>query len=559
MKTQIHHRGDGHILVCALCTILIVSLIGANVLVNCITHYNVTAKQVKGWKEALFAAEAGGDAGFDEVRKALNPLSLPFTTDGWAAAPSPAPTPGPAWTKTISGFGQEGNLSTTVTIDQLPDPTGTISSSTPFYRIRAVGTARLLGLPRVGLSDQFFAGGPNFVANSASRGVGDTLLRKIDFKYDHFKASYGDGDGHNLSLSTVTFPQITRRIELVAVPKYFVFGGAMRVVNLFDGPGSAGFLDSYNSKNPTNPNPGSPQVVNNAIPGPNTTSYYGSNPSNSTYLADAHDGDVSVGAKNFAEGGPIWGDVTTNGGNVTHSGYQISGTIDNNVPFTIPPLPAPDTTGFTAGNSGTGADTATGTSESSPTGFVYSGITGSKTIMNGNAGSSTFPYAYAKIVVNGDITGRITVEKGVTAEIWFTGNMKVKAGDLDNQNVDRGTKTANPGSLGNPSLIPPTPPTPADDPNPSRVGHMKFFGISPTTSGVTQTIEIDPPGNIFATFYAPSADITVTGDTDIFSAIVGRSFSGNGNNGFHYDKALNQVDIGVVTDYQVVSYVEDVR
>jgi len=119
MKIQIHRRDDGHILVCALCTIVIVSLIGANVLVNCITHYNVTAKQLKGWKEALYAAEAGGDAGFDEVRKALNPLSLPFTTDGWAAAPSPAPTPGPAWTKTISGLGQEGNLSTTVTIDQL--------------------------------------------------------------------------------------------------------------------------------------------------------------------------------------------------------------------------------------------------------------------------------------------------------------------------------------------------------------------------------------------------------------------------------------------------------
>jgi hypothetical protein len=555
MKTQIHQRNNGHILVCALCTIVIVSLVGANVLVNCTTHYNVTAKQLKGWKEALYAAEAGGDAGFDEVRKALNPISLPFTTDGWAAAPSPAPTPGPAWTKTISGFGQEGNLSTTVTIDKLFDTTGTIPSSIPYYRIRAVGTARLFGLPRVGLSDQFLAGGPNFVANSASRGVGDTLLRKIDFKYDHFKASYGDGDGHNLSLSTVTFPQITRRIELVAVPKYFVFGGAMRVVNLFDGPGNTGFLDSYNSKNPTNPNPSSPQVVNDNIPGPNTTSYYGSNPSNSTYLADAHDGDVSVGAKNFTEGGPIWGDVTTNGGNVTHSGYQISGTIDNNVPFTIPPLPAPDTTGFTAGNSGTGADTATGTSEGSPTGFVYSGITGGKTIKNGNAGSSTFPYAYAKIVVNGDITGQITVERGVTAEIWFTGNMKVKAGDLDNQNVDRGTKTANPGSLGVPPL---TPPTPADDPNPSRVGHMKFFGISPT-SGVTQTIEIDPPGNIFATFYAPSADITVTSDTDIFSAIVGRSFSANGNIGFHYDKALNQVDIGVVTDYQVVSYVEDIR
>ena len=555
MKTQVQQRNNGNTLICALCTIVIISLIGANVLVNCTRHYNITAKQLKAWKEALYAAEAGGDAGFDEVRKALNPSSLPFTTDGWTAAPSPAPTPGPAWTKTISSFGQAGSLSTTVTIDKLTDNTGTIPATTPYYRIRSVGTARLFGLPRVGLSDQFFAGGPNFVANSASRGVGDTLLRKINFKYDHFKATYGDGDGNNIGLSTVTYPQITRRIELVAVPKYFVFSGAMRVVNMFDGPGSSGFIDSYSSKNPTNPNPSSPKVVNNDIPGPNTTSYYGSNPSNSTYRADAHDGDVSVGAKNFAQGGPIWGDVTTNGGNVTHSGYTISGTIDNNVPFTVPPLAAPDTTGFTISIGG-GNISPTGASPSSPSTYIYSSFPSNVTIKNGNASSPTFPYAYAKIVVNGDVTGKITLEKGVTAEIWFTGNMKAKGEDLDNQNVDRGTQIANPGSAGVPPLIPPAP---ADDPNPSRVGHMKFFGISPTVSGTTQTIELDPPGNIFATFYAPSADITLTGNTDIFSAIVGRSFSGNGNTGFHYDKALNQVDIGVVTDYQIASYVEDVR
>jgi hypothetical protein len=557
MKTRIHQGNDGNILICALCTIVIVSLIGANVLVNCTRHYNVTAKHLKAWKEALYAAEAGGDAGFDEVRKALNPSSLPFTTDGWTAAPSPAPTPGPAWTKTISGFGQGGSLSTTVTIDKLTDSTGTIPNSTPYYRIRSVGTAKLFGLPRVGLSDQFFAGGPNFVANSASRGVGDTLLRKIDFKYDHFKASYGDGDGHNLGLSSVANPQITRRIELVAVPKYYVFGGAMRVVRAFDGPGNAGFIDSYNSKNQTNPNPSSPKVVNNDIPGAGVTSYYGSNPSNSTYLADAHDGDVSVGTPNFAEGGPIWGDVTTNGGNVTHSPpYQISGTIDNNVPFTVQPLPATDTTGFTAAPSSGGNIVATGGSGTTPTGFVYPSISGTVTIKNGNTGNTPFPYAYAKVVVNGDITGKITVEKGVTAEIWFTGNMHVKGNDLDNQNVDRGTQTPAAYNPGLPPLIPATPP---GDPNPSRVGHMKFFGISPTTTGVTQTIEIEPPGNIFATFYAPSADINITGNPDIFSAIVGRSFSGNGNTGFHYDKALNGVDIGVVTDYQVASYVEDVR
>src|SRR5438552_14059022 len=191
-----------------------------------------------------------------------------------------------------------------------------------------------------------------------------------------------------------------------------------------------------------------------------------------------------------------------------------------------------------------------------PNTYIYSAFPSNETIKKGNASSPTLPYAYAKIVVNGDVTGKITLEKGVTAEIWFTGNMKVKGKDLDNQNVDRGTQTPNPAGLGAPPLIPPTP---ADDPNPSRVGHLKFFGISPTTPGTTQTIEIDAPGNIFATFYAPSADITVAGNPDIFSAIVGRSFSGNGNTGFHYDKALNGVSIGVVTDYQIASYVEDVR
>ncbi len=542
MKIQAQRGNDGNILLCALCTIVIISLIGANVLINCTTRYNVTAKQLKGWKEALYAAEAGGDAGFDEVRKALDPINLPFTADGWTTAPSPAPTPGPAWTKTISGFGQGGNLSTTVTIDKLTDSTGTIPSITPYYRIRAIGTARLYGLPRVGLSDQFFTGASNFVANSASRGVGDTLLRKIDFKHDHFKATYGDGDGHNPSLSSVANPQIARRIELVAVPKFYAFSGALRVTNQFDGPDSGGNIDSYNSANLTNPNPSYPKVVNNDIPGAGVTSYYGPTPSTLTYLADAHDGDVSVGTSTFAEGGPIWGDVTTNGGNVTHSGYQISGTIDNSVPFTIPPVKAPDTTGFATANGG--ADiTATSADPNVPTGFVYASLTAPVTIKNGNASNVLTPYAFAKIVVNGDITGKITVARGVTAQIFFTGNLRVKAGDLDNQNVDEG------------KLIPGS----GDDYTVSRVAHMQFYGINPA-AGVIQTIEITPSGNVYATFYAPSADISITGDHDIFGAMVGRSFSGNGGIGFHYDKKLNGISIsGVVTDYQIASYVEDVR
>jgi hypothetical protein len=564
MRALAQNRNNGNVLLCALCTIVIVSLIGANVLINCTRNYNITAKQLKVWKEALYAAEAGGDVGFDEVRKALDPLNPPFIADGWTTAPSPAPTPGPAWTKTISGFGQGANLSTTVTIDKLTDNTGTIPSSTPYFRIRSVGTARLYGLPRVGLSDKFFPAGPNFVANSASRGVGDTLLRKIDFRYDHFKATYGDGDGNGISLVPVSGgnPQITRRIELVAVPKYYVFGGALKVVNTFDGPDSGGFIDSYSSQNPTNPNPSSPRVINNDTPGGGITSYYGYNPSNSTYLADAHDGDLFVGTKNFLQGGPIWGDVTTNGGNVTHVDYQISGTIDNNVPFTIRELKNPNLTSNTILQAD-GSIKATGESQGSPTIYVYNSsvTTDNLTITNGNINNASNPFAYATVVIIGDIKKPIHLAQGVQAQIWFTGNMDVKGSDLDNQNKDHQsitvtTTTTTTDALGVPVTTTTT--NTVADPDTSRVGHLQFYGISPL-AGATQTIQIDSPGNIFATFYAPTADITISGNPDVFSAIVGRSFSGNGITGFHYDKALNSVNIGVVTDYQIASYVEDVR
>src|SRR5437016_13014828 len=93
MKTQVHRGDNGNVLICALCTIVIISLIGANVLVNCTRHYNITAKQLKAWKEALYAAEAGGDAGFDEVRKARDPMKMPFTKAGRGDTPSPTHTP----------------------------------------------------------------------------------------------------------------------------------------------------------------------------------------------------------------------------------------------------------------------------------------------------------------------------------------------------------------------------------------------------------------------------------------------------------------------------------
>jgi hypothetical protein len=62
---------------------------------------------------------------------------------------------------------------------------------------------------------------------------------------------------------------------------------------------------------------------------------------------------------------------------------------------------------------------------------------------------------------------------------------------------------------------------------------------------------------MWCTFYAPGADCHMNGNPDLFGAVVCKTFYGNGNCGFHYDKALKAA--GVATEYRVASYVEDIR
>jgi hypothetical protein len=527
-QLRLHRAESGSTIICAICTILIISFIGANVLLNCTTRYNVTAKQVKAWKEALYAAESGGDVAFAEVRKVVSSGSTfgsKFLADGWTA--SAAPTPGPAYVKALSAFGQSNSLSASVTVDLFSSDKNGIG----YYRIRAAGTAKLSGLPRTGLDSALNANGTHFAANSATRGNGDTLLRKIDFNYDHFKATYGDGDMNSPTLQPVPYPQITRRIELIAVPQMTSFTGALKVSSAFSGPGSAGVVDSYNSKN-------------------GAYTFVANNPA-SPYYADSRNGDVSDGSASFNEGGPIYGNVTTNGGNVTHANSNISGTIDNTVPFTIPPLLWPDTSSFSNG-SGSTLSLPAGTSPTAPAQYVYSSLSGGLTIngltLGGSGPNKNAPIeTYVTIAVGsggstgGDV-GKVTIGAGVNAKIYFTGSLNVKARDLVNNNVDGAVGVYN--ADGTPSV------------DYSRPGHMQFYGISPT-DGSTQSIAIAPPGNVYATIYAPKGVISLTGNPDWYGAVVAYSFSGNGNTGFHYDKQI--AGDGFATDYQIASYVEDIR
>jgi hypothetical protein len=523
MKRTQKIQQSGATLIAVLTTILIVSLIAANVLINCATRYNTTSKQVKAWKESLYAAEAGGDIGYEECRKALTPGTEFTAAAGWTN------TAANTWTKTPPAFGPDNTLRTSVTVDKFwTDPI----SGNPGFRIRATGTSRLLGLPRTGMDDRMSA---------TTRG--DSLLRKIDFHIDHFLSTYGYGDalpdavasaGNGKASMPVPNPQITRRIELIAVPVE-PFEGALKCTGSFLGPGSAGIIDSYDSKNGTYPG----KAVS-------------ANPSH-PFFADSRNGNVAVNTPNFNQGGTIYGDVGTNGGSVTKPPANISGVIDNAVSFTAPPVRQPSPPSYKPGTPDTVVPSATAANPATPDWYLYPSFNG-KTIQALTDGAGHPVETYVNVVVTGDV-GDVAIAKGVNAKIWFAGNMSVKARDLDNLNVDGPTNGVYKATAFHATTGAPTAYAPTDFY--SRAGHMQFIAISPP-AGVTQTIHIAPPGDFWATFYAPDADFTVNGNPEMYGAIVCKSYYGNGNTGFHFDKAL-WGKAGPPVEYRIASYVEDIR
>ena len=500
----------GNVLLCVLCTILVVSLIGGNVLLNCITRYNVASSQVRSWKESLDAAETGGDIAYAELRKTISDPTHAFSpSNGWTYS-------GGAYTNSPVTYGQD-NLSTSSRVD----PFYYDGNGNAWYRIRTKGTAPVLGLKRVGMDDRM---GPNT--------RGDSLLRKIDFNYDHFVATYGpNGDGVGQTLLPVSQPQASRRVELIAAPMT-PFEAAIKAGGTFYGLGSAAYIDSYRSTLPGG--------------GPYDASVK-TNPSDPRY-PDSRSGTVEINSSVATIQGSIYGNLYTNGGTVTKKTTSIFGIVDNNVPFTLSPFIMPSTALWNYVSSPTmitpnttinppvvNGVPRTGSPESPNyylvTSFVNNGnLTVNPAIVNGVPQET-----YVAVHVNGDIgnssgTGpSITVPAHVHLEVYFDGNFQTKAENIINTS--------------------------------GYAGNLQIYGISPTDPTVQQTVNLNSGGGstsgFSAVFYTPSANFTINGAPDITGAIVCKNFYTNGNIHWHYDRTLDSE--GDAVDYRIISYVEDIR
>jgi hypothetical protein len=222
--------------------------------------------------------------------------------------------------------------------------------------------------------------------------------------------------------------------------------------------------------------------------------------------------------------GMLYGDLATNGGTIVRSQY-ITGTIDNNVPFSIPPLKMPTNLPVPQPSPARVTDPTSITppvagSSRAPTYYVLSALSGKLTV--NPVGSAQ---TYVAIHVTSDITAEIDVKPNVHVKVFFDGNMNVKARDINNES--------------------------------NLAANLQYYAISPANPSTVQTIAIAPPGNFAATIYAPSADVTLNGNPDIIGALVCKSFYGNGNTSWHYDRELNNE--GDAVDYRIASYVEDIR
>jgi hypothetical protein len=491
----------GNVLLCVLCTILVVSVIGGNVLLNCMTRYNAASSQIRSWKGSLDAAETGGDIAYAEIRKTIQDPTHAFNpSNGWTYS-------GGAYTNTQVTYGRD-NLSTNSRVD----PFYYDGNGNAWYRIRTKGTAPVMGLKRVGMDDRMGA-------NTR----GDSLLRKIDFNYDHFVATYGpNGDGIGQTLLPVSKPQVSRRVELIAAP-ITPFEAAIKAGGTFYGLGSAAYVDSYRST---------------------TGAYNSSVKTNSAdpRYADARAGTVEINSSIATVMGNVYGDLYTNGGTVTKNTTSISGIIDNNVPFSLSPFTMPTTSSWnfvsspTAVTGNTNITPAAAGTATSPNYYLLTSFVNNGNLTVNPATVNGVPQeTYVAVRVTGDIgtsNGQgptITIPAHVHLEVYFDGNFQTKAENIVNTS--------------------------------GYAGNLQFYGISPTDPNVQQTVNLNSGGGanagFAAVFYTPSANFTINGGPDITGAIVCKNFYANGNVHWHYDRELDH--LGDAVDYRILSYVEDIR
>lgn len=457
----------------------ILSLIAMETL-RLVTGKYQNALQTSTWQEALLAAESGIDLAIVELRKSLYPQPN-HAWDGWNNPPGNQVT-GYELT-TIPNAGLSGTpMTIEANVDapsQLIDPT----NSWQYYRIRTVGTIPITGPARTSDNPQ------------------DTKLRRLSLRWERF--TNGILTAHSLNA-----PQVSRRIEAIVRP-ISAFDQAVMSVGVVDLTNQNIVVDSYDSSDPTK----------------STNGLYDP-------AKRQENGDIATDGQLIEAGNAqIYGDVATNTGTVSGAA-NITG-IERTDFYQEPiPIGAPTwADSSSASITGTTTINANATKGSPASRYTFSSVSlsGNKTLtLAGNANGSQ---TYIEIYVIGDMsvtgTGQIVVQPGVTATIYFGGNVDISGNGVLNIN--------------------------------NQPGDLTLYGIQPPTNS-SEHVSIGGNSQITASIYAPGHDVTVNGsgtNGHVYGSIVGKTVTMTGVSNLHYDERLGST--GVINNYKIVSWFEDNR
>ena len=471
----------GSVLVWTVLVIAMLSLIAVETL-RLVTIKYQNALQTSTWQEALLAAESGIDLAIVELRKSLYPAPN-HAWDGWNNQPGNNVT-GYELT-TVPNAGLNG---TPMTIETNVDAPATLidpANSWQYYRIRTVGTIPITGPARAADNPQ------------------DTKLRRLSLRWERFTNGI-------LMPHLISSPQVSRRIEAVVRP-VSAFDQAIMSVGVVDLTNQNIVVDSYDSTDPTK----------------STNGLYDP-------AKRQENGDIATDGQLIEAGNAqIFGDVATNAGTVSGAA-NITGV--ERTDFYQEPIPvgAPSWNGTNASVTsvtGTATIQASQTQGSAASRFILSGISlsGSKTLTI--AGNPDGSQTYIEIYVTGDIsvsgTSQIVVQPGVTAIIYFAGNVDITGNGILNSN--------------------------------NQPGDLMLYGIQPPT-GTSEHVSIGGNSQITASVYAPGHDVTVNGsgtNGHVYGSIVGKTVTMTGVSNLHYDERLSSK--GMINNYKIVSWFEDNR
>ena len=471
------HRGGGTLLA-ALLTITTLSIAVGAFVANVRDRSHI-GFQSASWNEASVAAESAADAAVAELRRVMPQMGTQ-TQNAWVGWTSPTGAV-PAGTRIEPGtvlrltppaltHGGEGNTMqmAVVEIDAPPGeaPAGLVFQGRQWLRVRAKGSTRIPG-PRRASPEKL-----------------DVALRRLAFVKER--------EG-----GFVAEPRAFRTIEMILRP-VMPFQAAMTAGGSVVMSNVDSLADSYDSSDAAK----------------STSGLYDSSKRQSN-------GHVRTNGSNFTFLGKIFGDIGTNGGNVSAAPTRFTGAINNNAYSALVPVPAPDWSTSTAVVGTVNNSLAAGTL-ASPTRFKVGDLTGNLDVTSTGLGA-------VEIWVTGDFKGKLTVPANVTARIYVAGHLDVRSSDL--VNLSR------------------------------RAENLQIYGIQPA-AGVeppSMRIRLDGQGNAsgagtYAGIYAPGHKVELRNDGDFFGSLTALEVAAIGKARVHFDEALRSA--GPIIDYRAVSWVE---